>query len=333
MPNLTVNYASQTYDRVRPLTDGQISVDGADFRFTELPPWFLFPRMVRDKEFDASELGITIYTATLGLKDPPFIAIPVFLSRTFRRSAIYINSHSGIKEPKDLIGKRVGEAFLCGHDGALWPRGILQDEYGIPFESCHYFIGGVNRPTPPWNWVPFEPPKKLNVTQIGPNQSLDAMLEAGEIDALYSAIAPESILRGSPNVCRLFEDAEPAERDYFKRTGVFPIMHLVVLRRDFYQQNRWVARALYDAFRKAKDEIADLYFNSLGGRIHVLLMIPLLTELIERNRKMMGNDPWPYGLAANTKTIETFLRYHHEQGFSSRLLSSEELFAPETLVD
>jgi hypothetical protein len=332
MASLNLTFASQRYDRVRALVEGRVPLQGIDLNYVDLPPWLLFPRMVGDREFDASELGITIYTATLALKEPPFIAIPVFLSRTFRRSAIYVNTKCGIATPKDLIGKRVGEAFLYGHDGALWPRGILQDDYGVPPESCRYFIGGVDKPAAPWSWLPFGPPPSMRVEHVGAGRSLDAMLEAGEIDALYSAITPPSILRGSPRVRRLFEDAEADERDYFKRTGVFPIMHLVVLRRDFYERNRWVARALYDALRKAKDEVTDLY-NAFGGRIHLLFMIPLLTELMERNKRMMGSDPWPYGVEANRKTLEAFLRYHYEQGLSPRRLSPEDLFAPETLVD
>jgi 4,5-dihydroxyphthalate decarboxylase len=331
--NLKLTFACQNYDRVRALIEGRVALAGIDLNYLDLPPWFTFPRMVGGREFEASELGITIYTATLGLKDPPFIAIPVFLSRTFRRSAIYVNANSGIETPKDLIGKRVGEAFLYGHDGALWPRGILQDDYGVPPQSCSYFLGGVDKPAAPWDWLPYRPPPFMRVEHVGAERSLDAMLEAGEIDALYSAITPPSILRGSPRVRRLFEDAEAEERAAFKRTGVFPIMHLVVLRRDFYEQNRWVARALYDALRKAKDEVTDLYYNNFGGRLHLLIMIPLLTELVERNRRMMGDDPWPYGVEPNRKTLEAFLRYHHEQGLSPRRLVPEELFAPETLVD
>jgi len=333
VPDLKMTFACQNYDRIGPLIERRVRAEGIDLSYESLPPWFTFPRMVGGREFSASELGLTIYCGTLGLETPPFIAIPVFLSRTFRRSAIYINTNSKISRPQDLAGRNIGEAFLFGHDGAVWPRGILQDDYGVEPQSCRYFIGGVDKPAAPWTWVPFAPPATMQVEHIGPERSLDAMLESGEIDALYSAITPPSILRKSANVRRLFEDAEADERDYFRRTGVFPIMHLVVIRRDIYEANRWVARALYDAFRKAKDEISNLYYNSFGGRIHLLLMIPLLTELVERNRAMMGDDPWPYGLEPNRKTLETFLRYLQEQGVTKRRLAPEELFAPETLTD
>jgi 4,5-dihydroxyphthalate decarboxylase len=329
---LDLTFASQNYDRVRALTEGRIAPEGITLKHIELPPWFLFPRMIRDREFELSELGLTLYVGTLGLDKPPFVAIPVFLSRTFRRSQIYVSAASNIREPKDLIGKRIGEASLHGHDAAVWPRGIMADEHGVPFDTCTYYVGGVNSPSRPSEWVPFRAPTNMRVEHIG-ERTLDAMLEAGEIDALYTAITPKSWVNRSPKVRLLFEDAEPLERDYFRRTGVFPIMHLVVIRRDVYEANRWAARALYDAFKQAKQEAHDLYYKTYGGRIHLLLMIPLLTELIEANHKMMGDDPWPYGVAPNRATLETFLRYHHAQGFSQRRFTPEELFAPETLED
>jgi 4,5-dihydroxyphthalate decarboxylase len=330
---LPLTFASQSYDRIRALAEGRIHPDGVTLKHVELPPWHLFPRMIRDKEFEVSEMGLTLYVGTLGLDPPPFIALPVFLSRTFRRSQIYVSVASRIEKPTDLIGKRIGEASLHGHDAAVWLRGILADEHGVPFDSATYHVGGVNAPSPLSTWVPFKGSTKMRVEHIGPSRTLDAMLQAGEIDALYTAITPKSFLERSPRVRLLFEDAEPLERDFFRRTGVFPIMHLVVLRRDIYEANRWLARALYDAFKAAKQEAHDLYYGTYGGRIHLLLMIPLLTELIEANRKMMGDDPWPYGVAANRRTLEAFLRYHHEQGFSQRRFSPEELFAPETLAD
>ena len=330
---LNLTFASQSYDRIRALTEGRIRPDGIALEHVELPPASLFPRMIRDREFALAELGLTLYVGTLGLPDPPFIALPVFLSRTFRRSQIYISAASGLRSPADLVGKRIGEAALHGHDAAVWLRGILADEHGVPFASASYHVGGVNAPSPPPDWVPFKRETNMRVEHIGTTRTLDAMLAAGELDALYSAITPKSHLERSPSVRLLFEDAEPIERDWFRRTGVFPIMHLVVIRRDVYQANRWMARALYEAFRKAKQEAHDLYDQAYGGRIHLLLMIPLLTELIEANRRMMGEDPWPYGFEPNRKTLETFLRYHHEQGFSQRRFAPEELFAQETLAD
>lgn len=332
MANLKLKFACQDYDRTKGLTDGSIRIEGAELDHIDLPPWATFERLIKGGEFDVSEMGLTFYMGTLALEDPPFIALPVFLSRTFRHSTIYVNKASGIRWPRDLIGKRVGEAFCYGHDAGIWSKGILSDEYGVPTDSYRYFIGGVDRPVPPWDWLPFRPPPNVRIEHIGPARTLDPMLESGEIDALYSAIVPPSLLRRSPNVGRLFEDAEPVERDYYRRTGIHPIMHVAVIRRTVYRQHPWLAQALYKAFKEAKEQVMKLY-RSYEGRMHLLLMIPLLTELQERNRDMMGEDPWPYGVEPNRKTLETFCRYHHEQGLSARRYAPEELFAPETLAD
>jgi 4,5-dihydroxyphthalate decarboxylase len=158
------------------------------------------------------------------------------------------------------------------------------------------------------------------------------MLEAGEIDALVSAIVPPALLRGSPKVKRLFDDHEALERAYFRKTGIFPIMHLVVIRRELYRQHPWLARSLYDAFRAAKDVVTDAY-KAKEGHMHRLFMIPWLTNLVEENRALMGDDYWPYGVAKNHAALDAFLRFHHEQGISKRRFRPEEIFAPETLVD
>jgi 4,5-dihydroxyphthalate decarboxylase len=323
---LDLTFASQNYDRVRALTEGRIAPEGIALRHIELPPWFLFPRMIRDREFELSELGLTLYVGTLDLDKPPFVAIPVFLSRTFRRSQIYVSAASNIREPKDLIGKRIGEASLHGHDAAVWPRGIMADEHGVPFDSCTYYVGGVNSPSRPSEWVPFREPTHMRVEHIG-ERTLDAMLEAGEIDALYTAITPKSRVNRSPKVRLLFEDAEPLERDYFRRTGVFPIMHLVVIRRDVYEANRWVAQTLMQAFREAQA----LAYRELEETAALKVMLPWLTAHLEATQREMGRDYWSYGLEPNRKGLETFLRYHHAQGLSPRLLTPDDLFAPEAL--
>ena len=329
---LEFKFASQNYDRVRPLTEGRIQPEGIALKHVELPAWFTFPRMVRDKEFECSELGITIYVGTLGLEKPPFIAIPVFLSRTFRRSQIYINAKSGIRSPKDLIGKRIGEAALHGHDAAVWPRGILADEHGVPFDSATYVVGGMNSPVPEWDWSPFKHRTNMRVEHIGDKRCLDDMLRVGEIDALYTAITPKSWLKRSPNVRLLFEDCRADGARFLSQdrrvpdhaTGRHPPRHL--------RAEPLGPRALYDAFRKSKQEVHDLYDQGYGGRLH-LSDDPLVTDSEERNRREMGDDPWPYGVEPNRKTLEAFLRYHHEQGFSRRRFAPEEIFAPRDSVD
>jgi 4,5-dihydroxyphthalate decarboxylase len=287
-------------------------------------------RMLRTREYDVSELGFTYYLQSLELPDKPFIAIPVFPNRIFRHSSIFVNRDSGIAAPKDLVGKKVGELHRYGHDAGIWAKGALSDDYGVPANAYSYYVGGLDRPLPHDDWSPFAAPKNVDVHQIGPDQTLDRMLESGEIDALYSAWVPPSVTKGSPRVGRLFEDFERVERDYFRRTKIFPIMHTVVIRREVYEKNRWIAKSLMAAFQGAKDQAVRLYKTGemFFGAPH---MIPWLTALQAENRALMGEDHWPYGVAANRKALETFLRYNHEQGLLRRRYSVEEIFAPETL--
>jgi 4,5-dihydroxyphthalate decarboxylase len=331
MADLKLTLACWNYDRTRALMDGSVRPQGIELTYLNLFVAEAFQRMMRDREFEVSELGLTFYIGSLDLDDPPFVAIPVFPLRFFRHSAIFVNTESGIESPRDLVGKKVGELFTYGHDAGIWARGILTEDYDVPADSISYYVGGLDRPAR-WDWVPFHLPPNIRVQQLGPDQTLDSMLEAGEIDALYSAIVPPSLIKGSTRVRRLFENYEAVERDYFRRTSIFPIMHTVVIRRDVYREHPWVARAIYDAFNEAKQRAADLY--KMGSAfMHGLFMVPWLTAHLEENRQLLGDDLWPYGLEPNRKVLDTFLRYHHEQGCSSRRFTPDELFAPETLVD
>ncbi|MGH7489331.1 MAG: 4,5-dihydroxyphthalate decarboxylase, partial [bacterium] len=236
--------------------------------------------------------------------------------------------------PQDLAGKRIGEAFSYGTDAGVWIKGILQDHYGVPPKSARYFIGGINNYLPRWDWLPFNPYYQSNaaVEELGFGQTLDEMLETGAIDALCTPVMPQSWLNGSTNIRRLFEDYETVERAYFKQTGIFPIMHTVVIRRDLYRKEPWIAQSLYTAFKESKQRAYEKY--RIGdGFMHNYFMVPWFTALRDENRRLMGEDVWPYGLAANRKTVDTFLRYHHEQGLSKRRYEPEEIFATETLGD
>ena len=230
---------------MRALMDGTVKPEGIDLSYEPLFPAVTFQRALHNKEFDACELGLTFYLATLHTDDPPFVAIPVYPVRLFVHSAIFVNTKSGIQIPKDLIGKKMGELFVYGHDAGTWSKGILADEYGVPTNAYSYYVGGVDRPTPQWGWFPLKPPDNVKVHHIGPEKTLDAMLKSGEIDALYSALVPPSLLKRSPNVRRLFEDSETVERAYFRKTGIFPIMHIVAIRKEVYQRNPWIAQSLY----------------------------------------------------------------------------------------
>jgi 4,5-dihydroxyphthalate decarboxylase len=331
MADLKLSFACWNYDRMRGLMDGSVKPEGIDIKYENLFPAITFQRMVGQREFAASELGLTFYLATLHMDDPPFVGIPVYPVRLFPYQAVFVNANAGIREPKDLIGKRVGELFLYGHDAGTWSKGALADEYGVPVESCEWFIGGVDRPMQQWHFV-LQPPETVKVSHIGAERTLDAMLESGEIAALHSAIVPPSYLNGSKNVRRLFADNEAAERAYFRNTGIFPIMHIVAIRKDVYRENPWVAASLYKAFKEAKEQAMNLYRHQ-DANMQRMFMVPFLGELRERNREMMGEDLWPYGLKRNYKALDTFLRYHHEHGLSKRRFKPEDLFVKECLDD
>jgi len=203
MADLKMTLACWNYDRTRALMDGSVKPEGIELTYHNSFPAATFHRMMGKREFEASELGLTFYLDTLNEDDRPFVAIPVYPIRLFSHSAIYINTNKGIEQPKDLIGKKIGEFFLYGHDAGTWSKGILQDHYGVPVDSYSNYIGGVERPTPPLPWYKQKPPPHIRVQHIGTETTLDAMLDAGEIDALFSALVPPSMTRGSKNVARL----------------------------------------------------------------------------------------------------------------------------------
>jgi 4,5-dihydroxyphthalate decarboxylase len=330
MADLKLTFASWNYDRVRALADGSVKPEGIELTCLNLFPGETFQRMVKFAEFDVAEMGFKNYVHALDSGDPRLIAIPVYPVRLFLHSAIFVNKHR-VSAPKDLVGKRVGELFSFGHDAAIWARGILADEYGVPPESVTYCVGRLDD-TMRRDWVPFRPPAHIRVEPIGPEQTLEGMLQAGELDAIYSAITPQSVVHGSDTVGRLFENYEAVERDYYKRTGVFPIVHVVVIRRDLYERHRWIAQSLYKAFKAAKAEVEKVYATQ-AANMHRLFITPWLTAHQEQNRRLMGDDFWPYGLEPNRKALDLFLRYHYEQGLSKRRFTPDDLFAPEALVD
>jgi 4,5-dihydroxyphthalate decarboxylase len=333
MTDLPITLACWNYDRTRALMDGSVKPDGINLRYENLFPADNFPRMMRDREFEAAELGLTFYLATLHLDDPPFVAIPVYPIRLFCHAQIYINTHAGIERPQDLLGKRVGEFFLYGHDAGIWSKGILSDHYGVPADSYRAtLIGGVEHPTPPLPWYPLKPPAHLPVQHVGTGTTLDAMLDAGEIDALFSALVPASLRRNSPNVARLFPNFETVERDYFRQTGIFPIQHIVAIRKDVYRQNPWVAGSLYKAFAAARDQAYATYRHQ-AANMHRAFMIPWITQHCLDMQDLLGDDWFPYGVQRNWKALDTFCRYFQEQGLTTRRFRPEELFVPEVLAD
>ena len=325
MSKLRLSLACWNYDRVRPLMDGSVQPDGIDLTFLNLPVEETFFRMLRHREFDVAEMSLSSYTVLMFREPRPFVAIPVFPSRFFRHSSIYVNADAGIREPKDLIGKRVGTPEYQ-MTAPVWIRGILADHYGVPVDSVTYCTGGEEQPGR-GEKLELDLPANIRIRPIGETQTLAQMLASGEIDALHTARMPSTFASGNPRVKRLFDDYKAVEQRYFRDTGIFPIMHTVVVRRDVYEQNRWIAQALFKAFVEAQRQTYDdLYVTAA-----LKAMLPWLTAHVEETRALMGSDYWSYGYARNRDTLATFLRYHHEQGLSKTLLAPEDLFAPEAV--
>ena len=330
MSKLRVNFACWEYDRTEALGSGRIEPEGIDLNYITLPVQETFFRMLRFHEFDASEMSLASYVLSLdGKKEiSPFIAIPVFPSRLFRHSAIYVNAKSGINEPKGLIGKKVGtpEWQLTAN---VWVRGIMADHYGVPLSSVTYYTGGEETPGRKEKIPIANLPKDVVIKEIGPEQTLSQMLDDGEIDALYTPRTPACFANGSKNVRRLFPDFRAEEEKFYLKTGIFPIMHTVVLRREFYERNPWIARSLYKAFVQAQ-QIAyqNILESSKAGALKI--MIPWLGAYADETVRLMGKDYWAYGIDPNKKVLDTFLRYCQEQGLSRKRVKPEELFAPET---
>ncbi|MEO7499795.1 MAG: ABC transporter substrate-binding protein [Casimicrobiaceae bacterium] len=325
MSRLRLSLACWNYDRTRALADGVVRPDGIDLDYLDLPVEETFFRMLRHREFDVAEMSLSSYAVSMFREPRPFVAIPVFPSRMFRHGSIYVNARAGIREPQDLIGRRIGTPEFQ-MTAPVWIRGILDEHHGVPVESVTYFTGGEEEPGRDEK-LRLDLPPSIRVERIAAGKTLSAMLAEGEIDALHTARMPSTYGDGQGRVRRLFPDYPGVERSYFERTGIFPIMHTVAIRIEVYEKHRWIAQALQKAFAEAQRRTyADLYVTAA-----LKAMLPWLTAQVEDARALMGDDFWPYGAAANRTTLETFLRYHHAQGLSPRLLAPDELFAPETL--
>ncbi len=324
MSKLRVTLACWDYDRTRALADGRVAPEGVDLNFLPLHVEETFFRMLRNAEFDAAEMSLSSYCVSLLRPDPAFVAIPVFPSRFFRHSCIFVSAKSAVRAPRDLVGKRIGVPEYQ-MTAPVWIRGILADEYGVDPASVSYFTGGEEQPGRVEK-LKLELPPQFKVIPIGPKQTLSAMLANGEIDALYTARTPSTFYSRPDEVRRLFPDFVAAEKDYFKRTGIFPIMHVIAIRRSVYAANRWLAQSLLKAFERAQA----ITYENLGVTSALTTMLPWQLAAVEEAQAELGADWWPYGFARNRAVLDTFLRYHHGQGLSARRLGPEELFAPET---
>lgn len=318
MTVLSLTFACESYDRIRALHDGRVQPEGIDLNILTLPVEETFYRQARYHEFDISEMSLSSYLLTLDSDDPPFVALPVFPSRMFRHQSIYVNTDSGIAAPADLIGKRVGvpEYQLTA---VVWQRGILAEHHGVPVESVRYFTGGMEQPGRVEK-IRLRLPPEISVTPIGPGQTLSALLADGELDAVYAAGEPTGFGR-LPRIGRLFEDFQSAEADYYRTTGIFPIMHVVVVRRTLHERHPWIARSLTKAF----DAALEVAYTDLAQRNALKVMLPWLARHLDETIGVLGPRYWDYGLEANRHVLETFSRYSHEQGLAARPRRAEEI--------
>ena len=321
MTKLSLSIACAAYDRTWPLISGRVPIEGCDANFFVIDPSEAFVRAYRSQDFDVTELSSSSHILTTARGDAHYVAIPAFLSRLFRHSSFYIRTDRGIQSAKDLRGKVVGITEYQMTAG-LWARGLLSDDYGVRAQDVHWRSGGMDKPGL-IERTPIKLTTDIDLQPIPSGKTLSSMLEAGELDAMIAARAPACFLRGSPHIARLWPDFRDAEEDYFKRTGLFPIMHLVGIRRSLVEAHPWLGASLLKAFTQAKDialeEIEDVGISRAS--------LPWLPADVARAKTMMGADFWPYGFEANRKAIEAMLRWSKEQGLSHRLVSADELFA------
>ena len=320
MSRLPITIATWDYDRVRALIDGRVQVEGCDVNYITMPVEELFERAFFHGEFEVAEIGFSPFLIALSRGPTPYGALPVFLSRMFRHSAVYIRSDRGIEGPADLRGKRIGVPEYQ-MSAVMWFRGYLQDDFGIAAKDINWVQAGLENPGRR-DKFPLNLPEGFPLTSVN-DASLSTMLAEGKLDGVMSARRPSCFVNGHPQIRRLFPDYRTVERDYFRRTGIFPIMHALGIRRDLYENNRWLAASLSKAFLQAK-RLAD---TELAETTALKIGLPWVTAEYEATIDAMGADFWSYGVEANRKTLSTMARYSYEQGLAVRLLSVEEMFA------
>ena len=328
MSRLPITIATWDYDRVRALVDGRVGVEGCDVNYLTMPVEECFERAFFHGEFEVAEIGFSPHLIALSRGTPPYVAVPAFLSRMFRHSAVYIRSDRGIEGPADLRGKRIGVPEYQ-MSAVLWFRGFLKDEFGIAAGDMHWVQGGLENPGRREKF-PLNLPEDFPLSAAPEGQSLSQLLADGALDAVMAARRPSCFVAGHPKVRRLFPDYRAAEREYFRHTGLFPIMHAVGVRRDVLQSHPWLAGSVYKAFVQAK-RLADTEFAETTA---LKIGLPWINAEFDETRALMGEDFWSYGLnETNRKTLAAMARYSYEQGLAVRLLSVDEMFAESTMSE
>jgi 4,5-dihydroxyphthalate decarboxylase len=321
----SITISTWDYDRVRALIDGRVPVEGCDVNYIPLPPEECFHRTYLNREFEVAEIGFSPYLIALSRGTNDYVALPIFLSRMYRHSAIYIRTDRGIASAADLRDKRVGVPEYQ-MSAAMWARGMLHDDHGVAPEAMRWFQGGLEVPGRK-DKFPLNVPPDFPLSPIPEEATLSGMLAAGELDALFSARAPSCYGAPGVPVARLYENFADAEREYARRTGIFPIMHALGVRRDVLESAPWLAIGLVKAFTEAKRLADEDLFEVTALKIG----LPWIVDEALRTRKLLGHDFWPYGVAANRHTLETMARYSYSQGLATRLLRVDEMFAPTTI--
>jgi 4,5-dihydroxyphthalate decarboxylase len=324
MAPLSLSFASSLYDRMVPLATGEVATPGLNINYIEVQhPRDIFDRMIANQEFDASELSSSEYITRYVSGDRSFVAIPVFASRAFRHSFIAVNSDR-IKKPSDLNGKRIG-VQLYTMTAAVWIRGLLQHEYGVDLSSIEWVEGKMEGPglhgKP--SALPLLKPVKITSNKEYDSKSLSQLLEEGVVDATLGADLPECLGR-APHISRLFPDFKAVEQAYYKKTGIFPVMHLVVIRREIYEKHKFVATALFNALNDSKNMARARMMSMTALRY----MLPWLPADLDEIKEVFGSDCWPYGVDPNRKTLEALVQYLEEQSMIEKKVTVDELFAP-----
>lgn len=325
MSALNLSFAIGDYDRNRPLIDGRVQVDGVDPVFMLLTPEEIFFRAFRHQAFDVTELSFGSYVVSVDKGDPGYIAVPAYLSRAFRHTSVLVRTDRGIDRPEDLKGRRIGiaEYQLSAN---VWARGILEDDYGVRPADIVWVRGGMEAPGRPEK-IKLKLPDEITIEAAPPDRSLNAMLEAGEIDGFMGPRTLSCFDRGHPQVGRLFRNSMEVAADYYRRTGIFPIMHLLGVRRSLADRHPWLPGALLKAFGRSKS----IALERLSDTSATKVTLPFVEEQLGNARALLGDDYWSYGVERNRPTLDAFLDYHHRQGLSSRRIAIEELFHPSTL--
>lgn len=322
MPDLQLSMATSGYDHFRDLIDGRVRPEGIELRSMELAIEDIFFRMFSFAEWDVAEFSFAKYVAMLGADSAPFRAIPVFPSRVFRQSAFYVASGGPIRAPEDLRNRRVGVPEWAQTAG-IYARAFLQHQCGVRLGEIHWIQAGVNQAGRAEKVNPVLP-DGIQIEQVK-DRSLNDMLLSGDVDAVISAREPTAFMSGDPRIVRLWPDSQTMEEKYYRDTGIFPIMHVMVVKNDVLARYPWAAMNLFRAFEEAKTNS----LRRLSSIVHSSVPLPWTYQAYQRARQIFGENFWPYGIEANRSTLTSFVRFCHEQGISQRTLTVEELFPRE----